>query len=231
MYTSEIRAMAAGSQRTEDQVVESLRGVVLESLNEKIPTHNYDQTMHAVGFDVAFCEALQARYGGALVPGVLTAAIGNPHESEVEWLLPAAQAATECGGFLGYHAYWTANESRSFLEEHWRIHAGRWTHWDEVFTARGVFPRYYFGEGGIVYANDGVSFNSGRGWKSCGDIDRYIADMDMFNARLREWNAAHGNRGYGITLFGYGNWGWDDFEIGAGDLLLMQAQAITDWLV
>lgn len=232
-YSAEIRSAAQNTGRTESQLIDSLQGVVIESLNEKIPTHNYNQTSRAVSFDVAFANQLKARYGGKLVPGVLTVAIGNPYhtEDEISWLLPAVEAAINAGGYVAYHGYWSANEQRSFLEEKWQWHAGRWTEWDKVFTAHNLYPSYYLGECGVVYASDGENFNSGKGWKSCGGIERYLTDMDTFNRLVNQWNHVNNYRCFGGTIFGYGNWGWDNFEIGEGDLMLMKQRAISNWLL
>jgi hypothetical protein len=141
-------------------------------------------------------------------------------------LLPAARAAYELGGALGYHAYWTANRERSFLTspDHWPYHAGRWMEWDKVFRADGIYPRYVATEGGIVYAPDGVTFNSGRGWKSCGSFERYLEDLAEYNRRVRAWNAEHANRCFGIHIFCYAQYGWGDFELGDGEVDLL-----IDW--
>ena len=93
--------------------------------------------------------------------------------------------------------------------------------WDKEFVARGLYPRYALGEGGIVYASEGTNFNSGLGWKSCGSFENYLVDIDRWNERVREWNAEHANRCAGLTLFGYGNWGWSDFELGDGEVRIL----------
>jgi hypothetical protein len=176
---------------------------------------------------VCFAEKLYARYGDLVAPCLLNTAIGNPLESEVSLLIPAAQASVDHHGFLGYHSYWTRNETQGFIELYWQWHAGRWMEWDTVFRAAGIYPRYALGEGGIVYAPDGVSFNSGKGWKSCGSFEKYLQDIQIFNERVKIWNAEHANRCAGITLFGYGNWGWSDFELGDGEISLLQQWSTT----
>ncbi|MCJ7736047.1 MAG: hypothetical protein MUQ10_01860, partial [Anaerolineae bacterium] len=90
------------------------------------------------------------------------------------------------------------------------------------------YPRYISGEGGIVYAWDGVSFDSGLGWKACGSFEKYLATIAIFNEKCLAWNKEHANRFAGMTLFGYANWGWDNFELGDGDVTLLQGWATGD---
>jgi len=229
-YSTEIQAHAANTGMTETQVIEALGpNTGLESRNERIPTFSPDELRRVVDYDVGFYEAVYSRYGAALKAVGLTGAVGNPHETEVEIMLPAARAAMLYDGFVGYHAYWTANRDRNYLVEYWDIHAGRWCRWDDVFTANGIYPRYALGEGGIVYAPDGLNFNSGKGWRSCGTFLEYLQQMTTFRNLTAEWNAHNQNRCAMLTIFCHGNWGWDDFEICEpgtdGNLQLMLAQS------
>lgn len=219
-YSLHIQTHARNAGMTEAEVLAHVD--VIESVNEVIGT-NSPQIFAAVEFDDCFGDAVKRRYGDELHAGFLTVAIGNPGEHEVVHLLPAARKAYEDGHYLGYHAYWTGNRLRpspSYLERHWPYHAGRWQEWDRVFRAHGVYPRYYLGESGIVFARDdaGTNFDSGRGWRSCGPFSYYIEQIGIFNQRLRAWNAQHGNRCIGATLFAYGQWGWPDFDFEPGDL-------------
>lgn len=225
-YDAEIQTTANNIGITRNELLQLMDGIVIESLNEKIPTFNEQQINKAVEFDRIFCELVKERFNGHLRPGVLTAAIGNPHETEVHLLIPAVEAAIANNGLVGYHSYWTSNETDNgqWLTEKWQYHAGRWTEWDKVFTAQGLYPEYYLGEGGIVYSTDGNNFNSGKGWRSCGSFDKYLAQINTFNSKLIEWNSTHNNRCYGLTVFHYGNWGWDNFKLGEGDI-----STITDW--
>lgn len=220
-YTAEIEAARSNMGLTLAQFL--ARPIAIESLNETIPTHNVPVLEDAVEFDVHFCDLAHERYGDAIWTVLLCGAVGNPHESEVPYLLPAAEIAYEWGDFLGYHCYWTARPGQSFLGEHWEYHAGRWTEWDAYFRSQGVYPRYASGEGGICYSPspDGTSFDPSQGWKACGSIEPYLEDIAFFNALARGWNQAHGNRFAGVTLFGYGNWGWDSFELGDGEVQLL----------
>lgn len=230
LYDSEIHTMANNTGITYANLLAQMNGIVIETLNEKIPTFAPERLQQVVEFDIHFCELVHDRFGGYLRPGILTAAIGNPHETEVHYLVPAARAAVQYNGLLGYHGYWTANENQDWLEEKWQWHAGRWTEWDKVFVEAECYPEYYLGEGGIVYSTMGDDFNSGKGWKSCGSFEKYLMSLDKFQQLTMAWNAEHGNRCHGLTVFGYGNWGWDDFEIGEGDLLLLKDWAVTEWL-
>jgi len=218
-YTAEIDVAAQNLGLTVEGLLNGITAI--ESLNEMIPTYSPLELQRAVEFDVCFAEETFARYGDLVGTVLLCGAIGNPHESEVHYMIPAAQAAVDYNGFLGYHPYWTRNETRGYLNEYWQWHAGRWMEWDKVFTAAGVYPRYALGEGGTVYAPDGLAFNSGLGWKACGSFDWYFADIVEWNHRAMEWNADHANRCAGIALFGYGNWGWDSFELGDGEVILL----------
>jgi len=215
-YSEEIATHCRNTGQSEEFVVDAVTAV--ESLNEQIPTYAPDQLRKAVAYDVGFAELLHQRYGDGLRPALLCGAIGNPHESEVPLLLPAARAAHTYGGFVCYHAYWTADSTRNYLTDYWSIHAGRWMEWDRVFSAAGVCPRYLLSEGGIVYAPGGLNFNSGRGWRSCGSFDKYLAQMDVFNSLVKSWNQGHTNRCTGLTVFSYGNWGWNDFDLGSGNV-------------
>ena len=94
----------------------------------------------------------------------------------------------------------------------------------------------------MCYAPDGWALNWGRGWKACGSIERYLTDIAEYNRRCQEWNRLHANRFSGMTIFGYGNWGWDSFELGDGEVILLnnwaqfmnasrlaRVVALTDW--
>jgi len=226
-YSAEIMAYCKAEGASEADVLEAI--TTIESLNETIGTFCPDAIKRAVDFDVGFARAVHQRYGDAIRVTLLNVAVGNPHETEVELLLPAARAAYHYGGFIGYHAYWTANEERDWLLDHWNIHAGRWMRWDDVFRAYGIYPRYLLSEGGIVYAADGVNFDSGRGWRSCGPFNKYLDQMTTFRRLVRDWNQKHGNRAAALTVFCHGN-NWPNFEIGEGNVLLMRDRAVAEWI-
>lgn len=190
---------------------------VIESINEVIGT--FDSELEpCVEFDCHFAEAIRVRYGPQVSGGLLTIAVGNPHESEVAKLLPAAREAAEGGHYLGYHPYWGSNRETSYLAGHWKHHAGRWTEWDAVFRAHNVYPLYYGGEAGACFAPDGWSLNPNLGWKGCGPFSRYIGELVTFNTLAKAWNAVHGNRFRGAAIFCYGGYGWEGFDWEPGDL-------------
>ncbi len=230
-YTAELETARKNMGLTLAQFL--ARPIALEALNETIPTYNVPVLQAAVACDAAFSELAHERYGDAIQTVLLCGAIGNPHESEVPYLLDAAKVAAKWGDFLGYHCYWTAIRGRSFLSDHWEYHAGRWAEWDEYFRSQGVYPRYASGEGGIVYSpsQDGTSFDAGQGWKAAGSFEPYLHDMSVFNALVRDWNGRNGNRHGGLTIFGYGNWGWDSFELGDGEVRLMLQWAANPTII
>jgi hypothetical protein len=199
------------------------------SINEVVGTFD-PETPRLVDFDCHFAELVEAWAGDLLRATLLTVAVGNPHESEVELLLPVAKLSHERGHLLDYHGYWTATREQSFVDEHWVYHAGRALDgWDPVFREHGYYPLYVAGESGVVasYSADGTDFGGGQSWKVLGDFPNYLTQIRRKNERLLAWNAAHNNRCLGDTLFTGEFWGWDDFKIGAGDLLLLIEEAMT----
>ena len=222
-YALEVDAAAKALSLTPAQLLQGITGI--ESANEVIGSNCPDAIKRAVEFDVAFAELCYARFGDGVAPVLLNVAVGNPLESEVELLLPAAQAVEDYFGFIGYHAYWAANTTQSFLVSGWPYHAGRWMEWDKVFTAHGVYPRYAATEGGICYAPDGWAFDPGKGWRACGPFDRYLTDIAEYNRRVAEWNKAHGNRCAGMTIFCAYQWNWDSFLLGDGEIATLMGWA------
>ncbi len=221
-YSAELASASSSLGISVDQLLSGIDAI--ESLNETIMTWVPDALKRSVEFDVCFAEECYKRYGTKVAAVLLCGAVGNPHETEVPLLLPAAKASVQYQGFLGYHAYWMQDKSTSYLLPKWQWHAGRWMEWDTYFRSQGVYPRYASGEGGICYAPGGLAFDNGQGWKACGSFEGYFAAIKDFNAKALAWNAEHGNRFYGLTLFGYGNWDWDSFELGDGEVLWL-----TNW--
>ena len=131
--------------------------------------------------------------------------------SEIELMLPAVEQVIKYGGTIGYHAYGYAGAPGHNLNDNWKYFAGRaLENWDPVFNAHGLYPKYIFGEcGAFSTCNDG--------WRSAsclnGDWPLYLEQLNEFSDRIKAWNAAHGNRCLGGTLFTSGGWGWDSFEI------------------
>ena len=116
----------------------------VESVNEVYPP-----AQRAATFDLAFIHEL-ASTGLPIAPIVMTAAVGNPHESEFALLLPLARACAAAKGAFGYHAYWYANSHESGLVPYWQWLAGRWEEIDKVLVANGVRVKWFFGETGAV---------------------------------------------------------------------------------
>lgn len=190
----------------------------VESVNECMPSLNEAHVKRNVNFDIAFCDAL-AETGLPVAPAVFCAAVGNPHESEYDLLVPLARKCEQAGGMMGYHGYWYANQRESGLESWWKYHAGRWQEMDKVFVANGVYVRWYGGESGAVGSSDGHHLLANAGWKApeCygGDWARYLADILECDRLTREWNRTHGDRYLGAVLFTTGAeyTGWAEFQI------------------
>lgn len=215
LYSREFELHARNTGMTVAQVLQHID--VIESVNEVIGTHDPDLEPSVV-FEIEFMRAIEERYGNAVKAGILTVAVGNPHESEFIKLLPAARKAHQGGHYIAYHPYWAGNRSASYLLPHWTYHAGRWMEWDRVFRAHGVYPLHYGGEAGAVFSTDGWTLHSGLGWKDCGPFSRYIGEMLEFQAKCRTWNQLHGNRFRGATIFCYGGHNWPRFDFEPGDL-------------
>jgi len=193
-----------------------------ESLNEMVATGDVAGTQRLAEFDAAFAEVLAEEVGDAVRPALLTVAVGNPGENEVELLLPAVEAAVKYQGVLCYHAYWGVGpDGYCTMDTDWKWYAGRALEvWDPVFRAHGLYPRYLFTEGGAVaITGPGGAMNPGAGWRheTClrGSWDKYLAQILEFRRRVQEWNRQHNNRCLGMTLFTVGGgaeWKW--FELG-----------------
>jgi hypothetical protein len=195
----------------------------VESLNEVYPSLNAPHVERAATFDIAFIDAL-AETGLPVAPAVFCAAVGNPHESEYELLVPLARKCEEAGGLAGYHNYFWANQQVSGLESWWEWHAGRWQGMDDVFTSHGIHARWYGGESGAVGSADGYHLLANAGWRApeCygGDWGRYLADILRADELIRDWNAGHGDRYLGYVIFTTGAeyTGWAEFQIGADEM-------------
>ena len=193
--------------------------IVVESVNECVPSLNPTALQRLIDFDIAFIEELGKWEMPWVKPGVLNAAVGNPHESEFEMLLPLARACAAAGGFMDYHSYWRDNR----LTSEYEYYSGRWTVMDEVFTEHGVFVNWYGGESGVYHT-------AADGWRAqnCygGNWERYFQDIKDLCGIEREWNRNHANRKYSNCLFTSGDGvGWDSFQIRSE-----QMRAISGWL-
>jgi len=229
LYRADIKAYAQSHGMTESQVVNLIKGIVIESLNETIPSNNATVIKMAVEFDCFFSDALHAIYGDLFKAGLLNVAVGNPYAveddggKEIEMMLPCAKLSHEIGDVLGTHSYWACDQYKTYIDTGWKWHAGRWQEWDKVFNQHGYYPTYQLGECGICYTtpeSNGAAFMAKMGWKNCGDFPSYIRQIEAFNNKLAEWNAAHQGRCYGGELFVYGS-DWVNFDFNPGDLALL----------
>ena len=101
--------------------------------------------------------------------------------------------------------------SKSNLNANWEYYAGRALEgWDPVFRANGLYPKYIFGECGAFAT-------CSSGWRSSeclgGDWPLYLSQLVEFSNRIKAWNATHGNRCLGGTLFTSGGFNWPSWEI------------------
>jgi len=192
-------------------------------LNEVYPSKNATLVKRAADFDIAFIDAL-AEVGLPIAAAVFCAAVGNPHETEYNLLVPLARKCEATGSIFGYHSYWFANPNESGLESWWKYHAGRWTEIDKVFVRNSIYVKWYGGESGAVGSRDGYALLPNDGWKSkeCydGDWNRYLTDIVKNNELIAQWNATHNNRYLGFVLFttGAGYTGWPSFQIQEGEM-------------
>ena len=204
---------------------------VIESLNETVPSNNADHIKEAIEFDVYFSKYVNQLFGDQVKAGILNVAVGNPYAAEddggaeIELLLPAARESHAGRATLGYHSYWSADATQSYMIKNWKWHAGRWQEWDKVFVAHGLYPTYHLGECGICYSypeSAGAQFVPTKGWKSCGNFQNYINQIEEFNSRIAYWNSQHQGRCLGSEIFIYGHDGWRDFDFEPGDLALLR---------
>ena len=222
LYKNEVELHSWNNNTTEEETLKYID--VMESINETVPTNNAQHIIKAVEFDCYFSYYLHQTYGEQVHAGLLTVAVGNPGEDEIILLVPAAQVAHDQGDYLGYHTYWAADRNKTYINTGWIWHAGRAFEWDVVFNKSGLYPKYYFGEGGICHTfpeSNGAQFIPTEGWKSCGDFPSYVAQIEIYNKNIIAWNKAHQGRCFGGTLFTYGSWGWEGFEFNPGDLALL----------
>jgi len=219
LYLRELEAAARGLKVTEDEILDNID--YLGGLNELV-SHWSSLTASQVAFEIEFSQLVIDRLGKRTT--MMAVPVGNPSEEpeDILQMLPVAEFSQETGCLLDYHAYWMANRQVNNLESGWKYYAGRWTEWDKVFNDYGVFPYYFFGEVGIVYSENMNSMSSGKGWKSCGDILNYATQLQRFNELVAQWNETHGNRALGGAVFTWEySWGWDDFLIAGGDILVL----------
>jgi hypothetical protein len=187
----------------------------VEGLNETIATGALDDIRRVVEFECNFAYLLAQNFPRAR-PVLLNVAVGNPqHGSETQMLIPAARAAIETSGFLGYHAYWPAIDDESWLVSDWKHYAGRWAEsWDVEFRNAGLRPHYLLTEGGPIGGSAWFdesenkwkpSLNAGAGWRhpSClsGNWDKAYLQIQQFDGLARATIPGQEGRYHGIHLF------------------------------
>jgi len=89
----------------------------VESINETY-SNDLDVVRQAMRFDLAFIDAL-AETGLPVAPVVMTAAVGNPNESQFELLIPLAAKCERAGGLMGYHCF--SDDTEILTENGWQL--------------------------------------------------------------------------------------------------------------
>lgn len=201
-------------------------------LNELIS--NWDpNTPTQVEFECHLADLVHTQIGHNTALAAPAVPVGNPNHAaeDVLKMLPLAKLSEQGLVILDYHAYWTAGKEpgRSYLDQEWEWFPGRWTEWDKIFTAEGVYPTYMFGESGMVYdPTDGTWVGGGGSWRNAGSILYYLDQIKRMNERIAAWNATHNNRCLGGVLFTCEySWGWDEFLLSTGDLLELVRWMVT----
>lgn len=88
----------------------------VEGLNETIATGNVEDIKRVVRFESEFAYLL-AETGYPVNACLLNPGVGNPGHNEVNLLLPAARAAVETAGVLGYHCF--SHDTEVMTEQGW----------------------------------------------------------------------------------------------------------------
>lgn len=204
----------------------------IEEQNETIATNDPVGAIVAVERAVNFSEQLAIRQL-PVKACLLNVAVGNPGHDEVEWLLPAAEAAVLNGHYLGYHPYFPAHPQYA---AEWLVSEGKHHHmrallsWDPVFAAHGLKPKYLFTECGAIGAyvredgRPGGYVGAGSGWRSpeClnGDWTGYLSLLLEWQKMVENWNKWHDNRAAAGMIFtvGAAYVGWDYFKLWLDEL-------------
>jgi len=185
----------------------------VEGLNEAIATGALEDIRRVAEFEAGVARLLaESQYNCRAV--VLNVAVGNPqHGAETELLVPAVRAAVETDGYVGYHAYWPASKTQTWLESDWEHFAGRWAEsWDPVFREHGLRPRYVMTEGGAI-GDSNVFLNAEAGWRKCiGDWGRTLDEILRYDQLCRGSLPGREGRYVGTCLFTTGGVKWEYFQ-------------------
>lgn len=202
----------------------------VEGLNETIACGAVEDIERAVKFERYFALRLRDAYANA-VPVSPNIAVGNPqHGSEERMLCPLHATLAEVGGFASYHAYWPANERRSWLESDWEHYAGRWVAHDR---ACGVKVHWILTEGGPVGGPSlPYALSADAGWRHLlclnRDWNRLVDEVLRFDQLAHQSVPGQEGRYHGLALFTVGGgsrWCWWNYH--PNNLLRME-QTLTE---
>lgn len=181
----------------------------IEGFNE-IMNSSVEGVKRAVAVELAFMKEVDRR-GWPVRACVHNTGVGNPHESQVELMLPMAEYAAEHGHIKGLHSYGGADRNQSYLVSDAPYHAMRFAEQDRVFVDHGFKVRWFLSEAGPIRA--GPRQPSGylpmpdpeAGWrhKTCmnGDWDRAFEFWSIYTGMLHAWNLAHEDRLIAASAF------------------------------
>lgn len=148
-----------------------------------------------------------------------------------------ARIVQQHDGILAYHNYTNVHKKQVTADD-WQYYSGRWTAMDAAYRAQGITVKWLFTEGGActIGTVDGVHYSGvTEGWRHFanygGDLGAYIQGAIKYQIdRTAAWNAGHGNRALGHTLFTTANAPgiWDKFNLTTNEWLSI-AQFVRDY--
>jgi hypothetical protein len=191
-------------QRNRDKIISSPNIDCWEGYNEPVPQNSSEMSWYA-DFESERIKLL-AQVGAKACIG--TFSVGQPDDLNL-WpsFFPAIETALQYGGYLNLHEYDAPTMTASFdfsSEEGWRT--GRYRKvYNQYLIPNNLKIPLIISEAGI---DGGVIGERGRGWKSYEDAQAYLEDLKWYDSLLREDDYV-----IGAAIFGWGMYGWDDFEI------------------
>jgi len=179
-----------------------------------------------VEFDCWLPEVCYQEFGNDIRIVGLTAATGNPHETEVIRMKSAAAQIAKYYGAIGYHDYFGYNLAADYCplehgdEAKYFSMRALWG-WDPIFRANGIVCDYIGTESGPIFIDGAPNWHAptaGGGWRwvDCmnGNADLMIRLSMLHRSVKKVWNASHGNHYLGWNQFTLGGPGWSNFEYG-----------------